>query len=297
MLPSPLDLRSAKDPELIRLGEIVSAVQDVAHEDQLLLIGAQVRNLLLGWALSLPLGRATNDVDFAIGVEDWAHFLGFRARMLDSGRFLSSDTLHRLRFEHAAGTIVDVVPFGGIESDDRSIVWPPEHAITMSALGFRESLAHSTAVVLPGDVTVKVASLPAFAALKLFAWMEREYRLRNKDATDLCLLLDNYERAIGLDQLYEVPDAVLEGTGGDNTLMAAWQLGRDMAEVLVSGDPAHSRAASASTPADRLSSLLRRETDPDGQTQLAVDMGPARLVRSLEQLGWLRRGLEGESGR
>lgn len=295
MLPDPLDLRSIRDPELVRLGEIVATLRDIARDEQLLLIGAQVRNLLLGWGLRITLRRATRDVDFAIGVDDWAHFLGLRERMLASGRFHGSPTLHRLRFEHPTGTTVDVVPFGDVEAEDRSIVWPPEHAITMSAIGFRESFAHSTNVALPGDVTVRVASLAGFAALKLFAWMERERDLRSKDATDLGLVLDNYDRAVGMDQLYAVPDPVLENTGGDNTLMAAWRLGQDMAEVLTSGDGSRSGTRSELTPARRLAQLLRREADPEGQTQLAVDMGPARLVRSLEQLDWLRRGLEGET--
>lgn len=296
MLPDPLDLRSVRDPELVRLGQIVRAVRDVAPEEELLLIGAQVRNLLLGWGLDLPLRRATKDVDFAIGVDDWEHFLGLRERMLASGRFHASDTLHRLRFEHAAGTIVDVVPFGGVEAEDRSIAWPPEQAITMSAIGFQESFVHSTGVVLPGDVAVRVASLAALAALKLFAWMEREHRLRSKDAIDLGLLFDNYERAIGMDRLYEVPDTVLEESGGDNALMAAWRLGQDMAEVLRSGGEKDPAARPVPMPVSRLSGLLRREASPDGPTLLAADMGPARLARSLEQLEWLRRGLEGELG-
>jgi predicted nucleotidyltransferase len=295
VLPDPLDLRSVRDPELIRLGEIVGTLRDIAPEEQLLLIGAQVRNLLLGWGLGIAIGRATRDVDFAIGVDDWGHFLGLRERMLASGRFHTSQTLHRLRFEHPAGTIVDVVPFGGVEDEDRSIAWPPEYAITMSAVGFQEAFVHSAIVALPGDVPVKVASLAAFAVLKLFAWMERERDTRGKDATDLGQVLDHYDRAIGIEQLYEVPDTVLEGTGGDNTLMAAWRLGRDMGEVLIPGDGTRSRAQPETTPMARLVRLLRRETDQEGPTQLAVDMGPARLVRSLEQLEWLRKGLEADT--
>ncbi len=52
MLPDPLDLRSVRDPEIIRLGEIVRAIRDVAPDDALLLIGAQARNLeRLQWLL------------------------------------------------------------------------------------------------------------------------------------------------------------------------------------------------------------------------------------------------------
>jgi predicted nucleotidyltransferase len=293
--PDPLDLRLVRDPELIRLAEIVSAIRDVAPGEQPLLIGAQARNLLLGWGLGITLRRATRDVDFAIGVADWEHFLDLRRRMLDAANFHATETLHRLRFERPGGTIVDLIPFGGVESEDRIIAWPPEHAVTLSAIGFREAFVHSHDVVLPGDVTVRVASLAALAALKLFAWMEHERGRRGKHATDLALVLDYYALAVGKDDLYEVPDAVLEDTGGDTALMAAWLLGRDMAEVLESGEPAHPGGAPVPTPVDRLSLLLRRETDSDGQAQLAANMGPARLARSLEQLEWLRRGLEGES--
>lgn len=97
-----------------------------------------------------------------------------------------------------------------------------------------------------------------------------------------------------MDQLYEVPDTVLEETGGDNALMAAWRLGQDMAAVLASGGRKDPAARPVTLPVDRLSALLRREADPGGTTLLAADMGSARLARNLEQLEWLRRGLEGE---
>ena len=79
----------------------------------------------------------------------------------------------------------------------------------MSVWGFSEALVSALAVQLPGEEAVLVASLPALALLKLWAWEDRRY-LTRKDASDLWLLLRYYADAGNQDRLCP-PGAVTRG--------------------------------------------------------------------------------------
>ena len=101
--------------------------------------------------------RATADLDVAVSVRSWPDL-----RQLTETMENARGGVHTFLVK---GLEVDVIPFGEIEDDDRTITWPNDHK--MHVLGFQEAFDSAVAVTLPGDLAVRVASLPAQSLLKL----------------------------------------------------------------------------------------------------------------------------------
>jgi predicted nucleotidyltransferase len=126
--------------------------------------------------------------------------------------------------------IVDLIPFGKIETTQDTIAWPPDMSFIMNVTGFADALAASLAVTVSPGLTIQVASLPAIAMLKIFAWSDRGQE-NPKDATDFTLLLRAYHEAGNSERIYEEAIATLEAVGYDIELAGAWLLGRDSAAI------------------------------------------------------------------
>ncbi len=264
------------------LGALVSHLSRAAEGRPYLLAGATARDLLLHHAHDIELARATVDVDFAFLTEHWDQFHALRQRLLSSGEFseVSRHGLHRLRFRNALD--VDLLPFGEIEREDRTIAWPPDNRSVMTMFGFREALSDSVTVKLPDNAEVKVVSLPALAVLKLVAWKERRMTAPGKDAYDLRLILEKYLDAGNYERFFqENPDA--GGSPFDYETAGAWLLGKDMAALLdVSGH-------------QRLGALISTEADETGSLQLVSSMwrNDLDLDRGLVLLTTHQEGFQG----
>jgi predicted nucleotidyltransferase len=197
----------SQNNDLRLLAALISQVRAAAGDIPFLLAGATARDLLLGHAQGIRIDRATEDVDLVFHVPDWAAFEQLRKKLLD-GEFseIPRNGIHKLRYR---GTLeVDILPFGGVERPDRTIVLPPDNAFTMSMFGFTEALKSSVTIKLPDDVSVQVVSLPALAILKLSAWRERNIREPGKDAYDLRLIIRSYPDLAG-ERLFESNPYVL----------------------------------------------------------------------------------------
>jgi hypothetical protein len=77
---------------------------------------------------------------------------------------------------------VDVVPYGGVEGPDRSVVFPDHHKLNV--LGTREAFDAAQTVRLPGGLDVRVPTVPGLAVLKILAWADRRLQ-SSRDAVDL----------------------------------------------------------------------------------------------------------------
>ena len=148
---------------------------------QMLVVGATARDMLIESLQGSPPSRKTYDVDIAVLVPDWDAYQRLVSQLpapapgAPEHRFL------------VLGVPVDVVPFGGVEGEDRSLTWPRGQSMTV--LGFREALDAAVPLSVgartPGgpEMTVKVASLPAQSVLKLLAFEDR-WQKNPKDAID-----------------------------------------------------------------------------------------------------------------
>jgi predicted nucleotidyltransferase len=277
MINTSLDF--SKKTELRWLSELVRLVQQAAGELPHFIAGATARDLILQYGYGIDAARRTHDVDFAFMVETWPAFDALHSNLLATGKFTAvTGNAHRLKF--GSGMVVDLVPFGAIERPDRTIAWPPDGAMVMSVFGFREALAATILVELPGGVTAPIVSLPALALLKIAAWMERRHAQPGKDAYDLLMIMRNYLNAGNQDRLYADAAHLLEVGDFDYEAAGAWLLGNDMGKLLA-GDPKA-----------KVAELLERESNPHGLLRLVGDMrtDPERL---LPLLGALKSGFAG----
>jgi len=255
-----MDLSDRK--ELMWLSELARDVVAAAPAYRPLVVGAVARDLLLHYAQSVPITRATQDVDLAFALADWNEFESLRTALIDSQAFASTRSLHRLLY---AGYLpVDLIPFGGIEASDGSITWPADET-EMHVLGFRE--AHETAIelVLPASRRISTVSLPMLAVLKLLAWSERHLSAPRKDATDLFLILRSYLAGENSARLYEEAAHLLDAEDFDYEAAGGWLAGHDAANTIIACSPAPARLL------DKCGELLANETGPDGHLSLVAE--------------------------
>lgn len=208
--------------------EVKNAVTGLGLD--IFLVGATARIILLENVFGLHTGRATHDIDFAFAVENWDQFQAIKDRLTSTSGFeevrgeAQRLTCKPANVEHRF--VVDLIPFGGLESSRNTIAWPPDMSIMMNVAGYRDVHASAVQVEVGPGIVISIASIPGLAILKLFAWVDRG-RENPKDAIDLVTLLRQYNEAGNQDRVYEDAIAALEDVGYDIELAGAWLLGRD----------------------------------------------------------------------
>lgn len=229
-LSPPLEIKHDQiDPIVL---EAIRKIDEIAnkHETRYFLAGATAREVILRHVFGRPPGRRTLDVDFGIAVRDWDHFNTLKSSMEQAGFTPHPHKIHRLIYNSTPAVIVDLIPFGGVESADRTISWPPEEDIVMRVTGFSDGLESAVPVRLDKNLVIPVVSLPVLLVLKLLAWVDRKHEKR--DAADIHTLLKEYGDAGNEDRLYGEELNVLEAEGYDFELAGARLIGHDAARVI-----------------------------------------------------------------
>lgn len=230
-LSLPLEITHDQIDPLIL--EAVRKIDAVArkHETSYFLAGATAREVILRHVFGRPAGRRTLDIDFGIAMRDWEHFQTLKSALVEQAGFTVHARAHqRLIYPTTPAVIVDLIPFGGVEREDRTIAWPPEEDFVMRVAGFSDGMESSVPVRLADDLVVRVVSLPALLVLKLFAWLDRKQEKR--DAPDIYTLLKDYGDAGNEDRLYGEALNILEAEGYDVEIAGARLLGGDAAAVI-----------------------------------------------------------------
>jgi predicted nucleotidyltransferase len=230
-LSLPLEISHDQIDTLIL--EAIRKIDEVArrHETNYFLAGATAREVILRHVFGRPAGRRTLDIDFGIAVRDWKHFETLKSALVEQAGFTVHAHAHqRLIYPTTPAVIVDLIPFGGVEREDRTIAWPPEEDFVMRVAGFSDGMESSVPVRLNDDLVVRVVSLPALLVLKLFAWLDRKHEKR--DAPDIHTLLKDYGDAGNEDRLYGEALNILEAEGHDVEIAGARLLGGDAAAVI-----------------------------------------------------------------
>ena len=246
---------------------------------EVLVAGAFARDLHAHYEYGLDVERRTEDIDFALAVDSWPRFEALRDALLRTDEFDAvQNRLHRL--QHRDGLPVDLVPFGGVENGNRHLAWPPTGDVVMHVLGFREALKDAQTVLLPGNVAVNFASLPALVLLKLVAWQDRHRDAPRRDAPDLWLLLRNYTDMGNAERLYSEFPHWMEDPDFDYQRAGAYIAGADIAALL----EAQSRKF--------LVDMIAREADPDIPGLLPAEMNRHDPERARRLLAALHVGLK-----
>lgn len=256
---------------LCGLARLVRALQSVAEPRGIdfFLMGAAARDLMLWHAHGIETGRMTEDADFAVMVRDWRSFDELRKALIAGGEFTArpGPALHRLR--HRSGLPLDIVPFGGVERQDRTLAWPSDGAV-IDCFGVNEAFGASVTVLLPEGVPLKVAPVPALTVLKICAWRDRKHSRPRQDAPDLLLFLRRYMDCEGDRAASEHPD-LFEGDDYDHEEAGVRLLARDVAAFI------------GRSGVERLRRIVVPESDEDGALLLARQSGlePERACRLL----------------
>ena len=227
----PLEIRHDQiDPVVL---EAIRKIDEIAHrhETAYFLAGATAREIMLRHVFGRPPGRRTLDVDLGIAVRDWDHFKLLKAAMVEQAGFQPhARMVQRISYPSKPAVIVDLIPFGGVETAERTIAWPPEEDIVMRVTGFSDGLESAVSVRLDQNLIIRVVSLPVLLVLKLFAWRDRKHEMR--DAPDIYTLLRQYGDAGNEDRLFGEDMNVLEAEGYDFELAGARLIAHDAARVV-----------------------------------------------------------------
>jgi predicted nucleotidyltransferase len=174
-----IDLGASTDPDLTVAAQVLAVLDACARTAgaEYMVVGATARDVLALALLDRRPGRATRDIDIAVGVADWRSYDRLTAGLQPRGA-LHAFTVH----VHGVAVEVDVVPYGGVEAPDRSVVFPDDHKLNV--LGVREVFDAAQTVRLPGALDVQVPTVPGLALLKVMAWADRRL-LDRRDAVDL----------------------------------------------------------------------------------------------------------------
>jgi len=213
------------EPVAAVLGEIKRQA-DLAHVE-IMVVGATARDILIRQVIGTAPERATADIDVAVAVSSWADVdeLTYNMDPIDG--------VHKFRVR---GTEVDIIPFGAIESDQRTITWSND--FKMDVFGFREAWADRVHVWLPFDTEVEVASLPAQSLLKIFAWRDRRHD-DTRDAIDLRSIIRAYHQGPYFDELYQNFGALVEKNDFIPEYAAAERMGREACQLVAADDRGH----------------------------------------------------------
>lgn len=277
----------SRRPELEYLSPLVAELRRNAPDVRWIVVGAVARDLQLHFKHGVRIARATEDVDFAVGVEDWTHFQDFRQALLSSGNFRPvGDDKHIFRFRD--GTRVDVIPFGGVENANAIVEWPPDGNPQMNVLGFSALSATAEEFLLPADEPILVPKIPMILLLKFLAWQDRSKIRPGVDASDIFLMLSSYAGLDNSDALYGPHADLLDDPDFDYENAGAVIAGRDLRQTLADG------SADARTIAERLESLITAELEPE-EPGLLLQQAPTGQLELFERL--LRGFLRGLSGK
>jgi predicted nucleotidyltransferase len=227
----PLEIRHDQIDPLVLAA--IRQIDEIArrHETAYFLAGATAREIMLHHVFGRPPGRRTLDVDFGIAVRDWDHFTLLKTALVEQAGFQPhARMVQRITYPSHPAVVVDLIPFGGVETAERTIAWPPQEDIVMRVTGFSDGLESAIPVRLEPKLVIAVVSLPLLLVLKLFAWMDRKHEKR--DAPDIYTLLRQYGDAGNEDRLYGENISMLEAEGHDFELAGARLIARDAARVV-----------------------------------------------------------------
>ena len=110
--------------EILRL-----VFEEVAKlETQAFFVGATARDLIFEYVYDAEIKRATEDIDFGVAVRSWSEYERLKTALTGTGKFrIDRKVEQRLWWKNGSDEMkVDLVPYGGVESPEGQIAFPPD---------------------------------------------------------------------------------------------------------------------------------------------------------------------------
>lgn len=223
-----LDLSGKMPNEISEIVELI-ALEAEKLDIPVFVVGATARDIILEHEHNIKPKRSTTDIDFAVAVETWEQYGHLKKALLDTKNVeFIKDTLNFRK--KSSGILIDIVPFGGVESPPGQIAFEPHNDPVMTTAGFTEAYDAAIDVRLSQDLAIKVVSLAGLALLKMIAWYDRPND-RARDVQDLWILLKEYLNAGNRERLFDEHLDLIDDDF-DDELAGARILGRDVAKLL-----------------------------------------------------------------
>lgn len=264
MTSTLLNIARKVDPTTLT---ILQSVADAAQHLSipLFVIGAAARDLVLHYHYGAAISRATQDLDFAIQIPDWAAFDALKLELLQNG-FSETKVSHRLTTEE--GGWIDLVPFGPVSNDGKVLAWPPNGDVVMTILGFSEAYEHALQVRITESpaTDISVVSPVGLALLKLVSWTERGHEKRPNDAKDLLYVCTNYLEIPDVENEMYDHESMMETYRWVPECGSAFLLGRDVSAIATTGTHAYLEQLFGEEIVNRsMRDLIRESCETNGQ--------------------------------
>jgi len=250
-LSKPLD--PAKSETLQRLYSVVGSMP-------VILLGAFARDLIFFHIHGIEdLPRATMDIDTCVQMASWDDF-NVACDQLRALGFENKEDEHPEKFTDANGQEVDLLPFGGLSEDGRTITWPTDNS-PWTISGIEEAHDHAILVRLDG-LELRVVPPCAMIYLKMFATRDRPDVRKRKDSADIHYVLKHYLTVAGRNRIRsEGSDGdLMEKVGGNLQHAIAHLVGRDMGRIV------------QQQTAESLSEILQSETEGHSECPIAHEL-------------------------
>ena len=192
------------------------------------LIGALARDIQLTGKYDIEAPRATQDIDIAVLVNNQENY----SRIVDDliGQYGFEKTNLPYRFRFTDDTVIDVLPFGKIESAERTVILKGERVEELSVIGFQENREFTEEIEFENGLKIRVSSLGGICLLKFFAWADKPYD-RKRDISDINFILSKYTE-IFIDEIFKQHSDLLDLDLDWNINLAPRLLGRHIALIL-----------------------------------------------------------------
>lgn len=274
--------RTIPEP-LCNILETISSITDARGYDTFV-IGATARDLILDYGAGKRPERTTTDVDFGIAVKDWTEYQDLKTSLISTGEFTPHPKQEQaVWFNRQQFKIkVDLVPFGGLESEDSMIAFPPDGDFVMSTVGFLEAFGSALNHDLASGRAIRIASLAGIVLLKFIAYSDRS---RDRDVQDIWFITQNYLLDDNESRLYGDESDLLDDPDFDMKTIGARLLGRDLAVIL---NPKSHRIVSSVLTAENEGGRLEQFADVIYRDGLRDD---ERYDQILHTLGQIKNGL------
>ncbi len=247
-----------------------------------LIIGATARIILLEKVYGWPQGLGTQDIDFGVQIGNWDHYKKL-CDFITATDVFEAERAPTKRFRSKQNMSFDLVPYGGVEDEDKRVFWPPHNDDVMTVRGFEGAAKNAVKIIVNQKLMVPVVSPAGLCALKLFAWEERHTQHPGRDAKDIAYLYKNIELLYSTEKLFcDYLDAV-EATDYKIDSAGHYQLGCDVKNLISENEHRFLTGF--------LSNQLEKDEDSDLCRELHSYTNMQTIEDTFEALDYFYKGL------
>jgi len=245
-------INPAKVETLKRLYSVVGSMPVV-------LLGAFARDLIFDHIHGIEAPRGTMDIDTCVQMASWDDFNATCEKLKAIG-FREDGPDHPEKMYDTNGQEVDLLPFGNLSKDGKTITWPTDDS-PWTITGIQEAHEHAVVINVEG-LDLRVISPCAMIYLKMFSIHDRPDARRKKDTGDIQFVLKHYLDVTGRERL--------QSGGSDSDVMGLVQGDLETAVARVAGRDIGKLLAEES--AGELLEILRIETVSETRKPIAAEL-------------------------